>query len=155
MMDIRAAVPDDYESVRSFYHELIDTSPYTPMWEKDVFPDNDDLCEAVEGGNLFMGVIDGRTAACVVSCCSEDTATLNLLGVLPSFTGRGLAKQMISFVTDRARSCGCRSLKLDVLEGNTAAEGLYLSMGFSLVGSFEEYYERTGKLVFRVYEYVL
>ncbi len=152
-MTIRRAESHEFGSVRDFYHELIDTSPYVPLWEKDVFPEDRDLSDTINKGNLFVGIEDGHIVSSVVTSHENDLACLDLLGVLPSYTGRGFARQMVSFVIEKARKDGFSAVRLDVLNGNIRAESLYISMGFEYVSSFEEHYERTGTMVFKIYEF--
>ena len=155
MMEIRKTYVQDFQCVRDFYHELIDTSDYVPMWEKDVFPDNDYLMDAVSNGELFAGYCGGKMVASIVFRCEGEVAHINLLGVLPAYTRKGLARQLVAFAISQAEADNCKAVRLSVLDGNTAAERLYLSMGFKQTDTFEEYYERTGRMVFRVYEYVI
>ena len=44
-----------------------------------------------------------------------------------------LAKKMVSYAADMSRKEGCKVIRLDVPEGNTPAEKLYLSRGFRFV----------------------
>lgn len=155
MMEIRKAHTDDFKAVRAFFHELIDTSAYVPMWEKDIFPDNDILLNAINKGELFIGVLDSKIVSAVIVADNGDLTKIDLLGVLPAFSRRGFARQMVKFAVDTATARGHRAVRLDVLEDNTAAEALYISMGFVHIGIYEEYYERTGKMIFNIYEYTL
>ena len=68
-MMITKAEPEEYDSVRLFYHSLIDALeglPYHPMWQKDIYPVPDDLLNAVKAGELYIGRLDERIAAAMV-----------------------------------------------------------------------------------------
>jgi len=50
--------------------------------------------------------------------------------VAPAFQGRGVGKQLLAALEDRARQMGCCKITLEVLEGNAVAQGLYRKQGF-------------------------
>ena len=54
-----------------------------------------------------------------------------------------------------SRKEGCKVIRLDVPEGNTPAEKLYLSCGFRFVAEKKIFYEDTGLADFRMFELVL
>lgn len=147
--------PDEseYDTVYNFFSELIDTSPYTPNWKMGYFPDDELLRNAIEQRKLVFGELNGKPVAAAIIWGYADYTKLELLGVLPSYTRRGFARKMVENAIIDAELSHHGYITLDVLEGNTAAENLYISMGFELVKTYSRYYERTGLMKFRVYEY--
>ena len=71
----------------------------------------------------------------------------------PRFAGRGLAKELVDWALDFARSQGQEAVRLDVLKGNLPAERLYRGRGFCYVDTFRMYYDDTGWMDFELYEY--
>ena len=74
---ITKAHPSDYQSIRFFYHSLIDAmqdSPYLPGWEKDVYPAPEVLQTEIEEGNFYYLRDEERIAAGMVvnQKCNED-----------------------------------------------------------------------------------
>ena len=64
-MIITKALQEEYDSVRLFYHSMIDAlegNPYHPKWQKDIYPSQEDLKSAIEGGELYIGRMDNRSA---------------------------------------------------------------------------------------------
>ena len=62
MLDIRLARKDEFQAVRAFYHHLIDLmqgAEYTPGWEKDVYPENEQLRQAIDCQQLYLGEREG------------------------------------------------------------------------------------------------
>ncbi len=60
---------------------------------------------------------------------------INQMYVAPGARGKGIGKQLIQEIIERARSLGdIESLLLTVVVGNAAARGLYLSLGFKIYG---------------------
>lgn len=55
----------------------------------------------------------------------------------------------------RARSLGCRALRLDVLGGNVPAERLCVGQGFRFCATVRMFYADTGWTDYRLYEYLL
>ena len=83
--------------------------------------------------------------------CSE----IRALCVLPSYHGRGLARELVAAAKDIARGLGHKALRLDVLNGNLPAVRLYESEGFRFVSRVPLFYEDTGLTDFLLYEYAL
>jgi len=62
---------------------------------------------------------------------------------------------VVSHVLKLARKIGKKTVRLDVLSGNPAAEALYTGMGFRFVEAKTMFYEDTGWKEFRMFEYIL
>lgn len=174
MLNIRAARPDEFQAVRAFYHHLIDLTQdaeYRPGWEKDVYPDQAQLQQAIDQHQLYVGELEGATACAMivnrecnegyrgapwrVEAEPEQVAVIHALGVLPAQQGRGLAREMVRFAKDKAREEGSLAILLDVLSGNLPAEKLYLGLGFYRVSGARMFYPDTGWTEFDLYEYAL
>ena len=173
-MIISKASREEYESVRNFYHSMIDAlegTKYHPKWQKDIYPAPEDLRAAVEQGELYTGCVDGRIAAAMVlneQCNPEyedivwtksisrgEFMVIHMLGVHNDFAGRGLAKEMVKYAIETARAVGMKAIRLDVLKGNVPAEKLYPAMGFVYVDTIKLFYEDTGRVDFELFELVL
>ena len=85
----------------------------------------------------------------------EDVAVIHALGVLPAFSGHGIAKEMARKAISVAKGRGVRTVRLDVLKGNLPAEKAYLGAGFRRVGELRMFYEDTGWTDFALFEYLL
>ena len=170
-MIISKAYREEYDSVRSFYHSLIDAlegTEYHPMWQKDIYPAPEDLQSAIEAGELYIGRIGDRIAAAMVlnQKCNPEYAdvewptslnlkefmVIHMLGVHSDFSGKGLAKEMVRFSISTAKASGMKAIRLDVLKGNVPAERLYAGLGFLFVETVKLFYEDTGRVDFELYE---
>lgn len=173
-MQIRVVNKNEYEKVRDFYYLLIDEmkdAKFSPGWEKDVYPSQDFLRKSIENGELYIGEENGEIISSMVvnheyndgykkiqwSVQAEDSEILvvHALGVKRSFSGRGIAKQMVRKVMDMARNNQIKSIRLDVLEGNLPAEKAYMKIGFVYLDMVQMYYEDTGWTNYKVYEFVV
>lgn len=70
---------------------------------------------------------------------------LNLhdLAVIPEYRGRGIGRQLLAAVEEKARSLGCTKVTLEVLEANPA-RALYSAMGYTS----PVYYKGSGQALF-------
>lgn len=171
-MMIRQALPEEYETVRSFYHSVIDAmenAEYKPAWQKDVYPDPEFLRSSVENGELYIGFEGGRIMAAMVlnHNCNDgyeklsweiraernDVLLIHALCIHPDFGGRGLGKELVRYAQELAGSTGMKAMRLDVLTGNLPAERLYPACGFKYLGTVNMFYEDTGWVDFLLYEY--
>ena len=174
MLNIRAARSGEYEIIRDFYHSLIDemqSSPYLPGWEKEIYPTNEYLRACIERGEMYVGEADGEIAAAMVvnGDCNESYAKaqwpveagagevfiIHILCVHPRHAGRGHAKALLDWAIADAKRKGKKAIRLDVLKGNLPAERLYRGKGFQYVGTFRMYYEDTDWSDFELFEYPL
>ncbi|MEO6149798.1 MAG: GNAT family N-acetyltransferase [Mucilaginibacter sp.] len=59
---------------------------------------------------------------------------IDCLAVMPQHRGKGIGKQLISALIDKAKTLGQNTVGLLVNQGNPKAEKLYLELGFQKVG---------------------
>lgn len=171
---IRKAKTNEYERVLEFYYHLIDDMQgmvYHPKWQKGVYPAPEELKIALENSELFIDEEAGEVVAAMrvnhevtdgyekvswaVDAAKEEVTVIHMLGVAASFQGKGIAKSMVQFAIDTARSQKQKAIRLDVLVGNIPANRLYESMGFAYREKLTLFYEDTGVTDFELYELVL
>ncbi len=173
-MELKMAQRQDYNRIRAFYHTLIDAmadADFKPGWEKDVYPSRDLLRTSILNRELYYYESAKEICACMIvnheynegyqsihwsiDAGDDELLVIHALGVLPEFSGQGIAKKMVQAVFKMAKQRGMKTIRLDVLEGNTPAESVYLKMGFQYVSTLQMYYEDTGWTNFKTYEYLL
>jgi len=89
------------------------------------------------GVHVVLAWVDGQAAGMAI--CMEGFSTfackplLNIHDVMVSarFRGRGLSKRLLVKAEEVAVSLGCCKLTMEVLEGNTIAQGSYRASGFA------------------------
>jgi len=174
LIEIRIANDKEYEQVRDFYYLLIDAmrdQEYKPGWKRDVYPTQDFLIGSIKNKELFVGEYNGNIVSCMVvnqeyndgykkiqwSVDAKDSEifVIHALGVLPSFSGRGIAKQMVRKVIEVAQGNSIKAIRLDVLKENTPAERAYTKMGFAYIDTIQMFYEDTGWTDYRIFEYIV
>ncbi|MCH5193614.1 MAG: GNAT family N-acetyltransferase [Oscillospiraceae bacterium] len=174
MLNIRAAVMDDFDNVKEFYYTVIDGlkyAKYSPDWKKDIYPTKEYLAESIKKNELYVGEADGKIVSCMVvnheynegfgkikwSVDADDSElyVVHILGVLSAYSGRGFATQMVQKVIETARENGIKTIRLDVLDGNLPAEKTYVKSGFKYVDTIDMFYENEGFLRSRMFEYIV
>lgn len=172
MERLLAARPEDGEAVCRFYEEVCafqDTQEYGPVWHYGIYPDEQELKEHIERGELLLGFEEGRIAAAMVLNHHEDERyvdvpwtvreepiyVLHLFAVHGDFQGRGIGKAALRLLLAAAREQGARAIHLDVVKGNLPAERLYERLGFCRREERDVWYEDTGDLRVVLYEYAL
>ena len=174
MMKIRKASDDDYEAVRNLYYRITDgmlQMGLTNSWQHDVYPSQEFIKGAIASGTLYIGFLEDIPVSAMVLNreCNDgyervvwpsdipmaDAMVIHALGVHTDYCGRGIAGEMTRFAISEARHNGAHVLRLDVLEGNNAAEKVYVSAGFVYAGTVTMFYEDTGWVPFRLFECLL
>jgi ribosomal-protein-alanine N-acetyltransferase len=74
----------------------------------------------------------------------DHTGHITTIAVAPEHRRRRLASRLIDKVEDGFRRRGIRILRLEVRSANTAAQKLYLSLGFSVAQRLPRYYSNGG-----------
>ncbi|MBR6312067.1 MAG: ribosomal protein S18-alanine N-acetyltransferase, partial [Oscillospiraceae bacterium] len=69
-----------------------------------------------------------------------DEGYINNVAVLPAYIRRGIARALLTELEKSAE--GLAFLTLEVRESNSAAQALYVSLGYLPVGRRPRYYER-------------
>ena len=169
-MELIQARAEQKDALCRFYEEVCreqEGRDNGPLWHYGVYPDPEELREHVDRGEIFCALRGGRMALSLVLKRGEDPeyrdvpftrreepiAVLHLFAVHPDFRGQGLAKAGLRALRELLHAEGVGSLHLDVVKGNRAAERLYQGEGFRFVQEREVYYEDTGALLVRLYEY--
>ena len=138
-MTVRLAGPDDIDVVARLLtefreHEGRDWPPEESIRAGVERLMARDDTEYLLGGDPPAGVVQLRYRWGVwwdaEDCNMEDVF------VRAEARGSGLGRALVSAAIDRARERGCRRMELDTGEDNTAAQGLYRSLGFRSNGVF-------------------
>ncbi len=173
-MELFCAEEKDYISIRDFYYELTDemkTADFTPGWKKDIYPEQSFLLASIRKRELHFLKDDAGIFACMivnheyndgykdvkwsVEAADDELLVIHALGVLPRYSGKGIAKQLVQKVIEQAKEQHVKTVRLDVLEGNIPAEKAYIKSGFRYVATLNMFYADTGWTNYRVFEYLV
>ena len=81
-----------------------------------------------------------RIAGFIVARLIADELHVNNVAVRPEFRGRGLGSALLRTTLDGARQRNATIAQLEVRASNVAAQSLYRSCGFEVVGRRKNYY---------------
>lgn len=174
MAEIKKVAEKDFAKVKAFYHLLIDMMQgmeHTPRWEKGIYPSDEHLKRALENGEMWVYECENEIAAAMVinhhsndgyknvnwsiEAEDEEVLIIHILGVMPTFQGKGIAGAMVKKAIEIAEETGKKALRLDVLGCNIPAEKLYIKHGFRYVDTVKMFYEDTGWTDFKLFEYIV
>jgi ribosomal-protein-alanine N-acetyltransferase len=116
----------------------IERSAYQFPWSEGIFRDClrvGYVCRLIEVGTDIAGygiMSIGAGEAHILNVCVGD-----------DYRGRGLARQMLLYLIERARMAGMYEAFLEVRPTNIIAARLYHSLGFEQVGIRRGYYQAT------------
>jgi ribosomal-protein-alanine N-acetyltransferase len=116
----------------------IERAAYQFPWSEGIFRDClrvGYLCRLVEVGTDIAGYG-------IMSMGAGEAHILNVC-VRGDYRGRGLARQLMLYLIDRARTAGMYEAFLEVRPSNTTAARLYHALGFVQVGVRRGYYQAT------------
>lgn len=99
---------------------------------------------------IFLAYVDGQPVA-IATCfggfstfLAKPLINIHDLAVLPEYRGRGIGKQLLNRVEQKARETGCCKVTLEVQENNHCARHVYEECGFTQA----MYGDRTGGSLF-------
>jgi ribosomal-protein-alanine N-acetyltransferase len=113
------------------FHETLDATPET--YECVVVDDPVD-CAAGRRAPVAYGIIS------IVGPEGDRQSEVHDLGVAVEHQRRGLGRQVLTELLERARRRGANETFLDVRVGNAPARALYRAFGFTEVGRRKGYY---------------
>jgi ribosomal-protein-alanine N-acetyltransferase len=125
----RVATGDDVAAVAAIEQACFGAS----AWSETLVADE------VRSDRHVVLVADDLDAYGAISVAG-DVADLDRIAVLPASRGRGLARDLLTDLVDRARDLGADRLLLEVADDNRAAIGLYEAHGFDTVSVRRGYY---------------
>ena len=86
---------------------------------------------------VILLAFDGTRPVGIATCfrgfstfAARPLLNLHDLAVIPEYRRRGVGRQLLAAVEDKARSLGCTKVTLEVLEANPARQ-LYAAMGYA------------------------
>jgi ribosomal protein S18 acetylase RimI-like enzyme len=129
---------NDFQIVK--YNDKTHREPVIDLWRKAfgyVTARNDpafviDKKLAVDDGLLFVGIRNGDVIGTVMAGYDGHRGWIYSLAVLPLYRKQGVGAALLSHAEQMLSLLGCMKINLQVLEGNEAAEKLYISNGYSI-----------------------
>ena len=152
-MLIRKATRTDLDAVEKIYadvHTAEETGKQDIGWIRGVYPtrataqaalDRDDLFVLVCTEEILGAAVINRLQVDVYALGSwqyvvpeNEVCVLHTLVISPEAAGRGLGRAFVRFYEEYALSMGCRELRMDTNERNSAARTMYRGLGYREIG---------------------
>ena len=156
-MHIRQATIHDLDGIMGLYHEAADTMAGTAhdcCWRRDGHPTTDfvrglavadGMLVAEQGGTLVGAVgfdhdlgYDYKGVSWLADLPEELVCVVHLLVVRVDQRGKGLSRTLLCALLAQAKERGMRAARLDATANNAPAIALYLSEGFTTVGTGDQ-----------------
>ncbi len=134
LVKFRAMTPSDVPAVGA-----VERASYAFPWSEGIFRD----CLRV-GYLCRVAEVDGGIVAYGVVAMGAGEAHILNLCVCGQLRGRGIGRQMLMLLLERARQAGMAETFLEVRPTNLLAIALYQSVGFVQVGLRKGYYQAEG-----------
>jgi ribosomal-protein-alanine N-acetyltransferase len=131
LVKFRAMVPTDVAAVA-----LLERAAYAFPWTEGIFRD----CLRV-GYLCRVAEMEGEVVAYGIVAMGAGEAHILNLCVRGDMRGRGVGRQMLRLLLERARQAGMADVFLEVRPSNLLAISLYQSVGFVQVGLRKGYYQ--------------
>lgn len=147
----------DLAAVAQIYEEILDweeehQTPYT-NWERGKYPTLDTARKVLADGQLWVDWQGEELAGSFVlnqaqapeydqaawqyQARKDQVWVVHTLSVSPRWARRGIAREMIRFCEDHARTQGGVVMRLDTYQGNEPAKLLYPNLGYRTAGTVE------------------
>lgn len=152
-MIFRKASAADVSAVEDIYNEIHteeEKGNLTIGWIRGIYPTRATAEGALERGELFVLEDEGRVVSAgiinqnqgeayaqgrwVHELTEDQVCVLHTLVVSPAASKKGYGKAFVCFYEDYARETGCKACRLDTLEWNSVARGMYRKLGYAEVG---------------------
>jgi [ribosomal protein S18]-alanine N-acetyltransferase len=131
LVKFRAMTPGDVPAVG-----VLERAAYPFPWSDGIFRD----CLRV-GYLCRVAELDGAVVAYGIVAIGAGEAHILNLCVRRDLRGRGVGRQMLMLLLERARQAGVTDVFLEVRPSNRLAISLYQSVGFVQVGIRKGYYQ--------------
>lgn len=174
MITIRKAIDKDIDNVLKLYSEVIDQirdNESNPNWEHGIYPRKENIYDAINDGELYVGEKNGEIASAIVinkksnegyenikwnvDVDDEFVYYIHLVAVNQKYRKQGFAKKMLSYAFDLARENSIKCIRLSIHMNNLGIEPLYTNCGFGYVDTIKVNNKYRGLLSFKVYEKIL
>ena len=158
---IRPACPSDLVAIAAIYDEILTQEEQRPQsytnWQRGKYPTIDTARKALAAGCLWVAEEAGDLYGAFLlngeqlpeydnipwqfEADRDQVAVIHTLVVSPRWTGKGKAREMVTFCEEEGRRQGKTVLRLDTYEGNHPANAMYPKLGYRLAGATEFFFQ--------------
>ena len=172
VMKLQPATSADFESVLSFYDDVIERTPGIEIyaqWFKGKHPTAEGLRACIDEGSMYLyrenGAIVGAMSLTmyqgeeyhaikwIQEVSDDDVAVISIFAVSPDRQCVGIGSVMVREAIKLAYENGKKAVRLDALASNTPGHRFYERLGFEYRGRQYLYAENCGWKDFYFFEF--
>ena len=150
---IRKATDADLDDVLRLYEEMHDAQEaglICTNWKRGIYPSRATALSALERDDLFVLEENGRIIGSAIinhaqldiyagaswkhTVPNEKVCVLHTMMISPAESGKGHARDFLTFYEQYALEHGCPELRIDTSEINTPARTMYRKHGYQEIG---------------------
>ena len=137
----QADFPGDFETARSLFEEYQKSLGISLCFQNfDAELAGLPGAYAPPEGRLLLAFAGAEPAGCIaLRKIEEEICEMKRLWVRPAFRGTSLGRRLVETLMAEARVISYRRIRLDTLPSMTAAQALYLSLGFLDIPPYNEH----------------
>lgn len=173
MINLRKAQTNESERILQFYQNVIKSiegTEFRPKWSS-LYPDLEYIKNSIENEDLYVYAESDNVIASVVlnsrfppeyddiswsvNAQSHETTIIHTFAVDSSFAGKGIGKEIFNKIKETAIENKQKTLRLDIINGNTGAQKVFERFSFEYVDTVDAFHEAVGLEKFHLYELVL
>ena len=157
---IRFATAADLDGIEAIYDAILtreEAGPVYTNWQRGKYPTRAHAQQALDAGTLYVGEDDGFLWGVVnlngiqlpeyddipweIAAEREQVGVIHTMCIHPAASGRGRARQMVTFCEEESRRLGKTVIRLDTWEGNVPANAMYPKLGYTFAGATEFFFQ--------------
>lgn len=173
MAKLRKADIEESVEIFQFYQNVIDSikdSEFEPKWNKN-YPDLDYVKKCIKNKELYVYKENDTIIACIVmnnrfeheyegidwisNVKPDEITVLHTFAVDSNFAGKGIGKQIFNRIKDIAIENNQKTIRIDIIDSNTASQKIFEKFGFIYIDTVEVYNKTVGLVKFNLYELIL
>jgi len=172
MIQLRHARIEESKQILAFYKDIINTTDeeFNPKWN-DNYPNSEFIENSIIKKELYIARKDEMIISSVivnddfdshyddtdwiVNAKKDEIAAIHTFAVNPACRGRGISKRIFDIIKSHCLKNNKKSIRIDVIDGNVGAQGVFKRLGFVYIDTFEVHHDAVGLENFHLYEYVL
>lgn len=170
MIKLRKAQINESEKILNFYKNLIFSirnSEFNPKWNEN-YPDLKFIENSIFKEELFVYAEESIIACVVINdelgedygnvewhVNAEPDEILAIHAFAVNSMGNGIGKEIFEHIVKKAMEKNKKTIRIDVIDGNTGAEKVFRKLGFKYVDSVKAFHDAVGWQTFHLFEYDL
>ncbi|WP_458456678.1 N-acetyltransferase family protein [Methanobrevibacter sp.] len=170
---LRKANINEAADILQFYQNIIrsiKSTEFQPKWSND-YPNLEYIEKSIQNNELYVCEENGNIIACAVlnnlfdpeykdiswnvNAESDEITVIHTFAVDSNYSGKGIGKKIFNQIKENAIVNNKKSIRIDIIDGNLAAQKVFEKFGFEYVDTVEVFHKAVGLEKFHLYELVL